>query len=155
MFELHALTIDWARERGILDNGKATTQALKLGSEFGELCWDLAANKDIDDDIGDCLVVCTNLANILGLDLIQILDTAPIYHTTPRVPTAASYLGDIQDLVIKNKDVTISMRNFVNQLEGIAKTRHTSLIKGWKAAYEDIKDRKGYLNEHGNFIKDQ
>ena len=29
----------------------------------------------------------------------------------------------------------------------------TSLEECWEIAYENIKDRKGYLNEHGNFMK--
>ena len=34
--ELQALTEQWSNDRGILDNGKITTQCLKLMEELGE-----------------------------------------------------------------------------------------------------------------------
>lgn len=95
--ELQDLTIQWSKDRGILANGKITTQALKLGSEMGELM-DNAAKDNLEamkDDIGDCLVVLTNLAALAG----------------------------------------------------------TTLEECWEVAYNDIKDRKGFLNANGNFIK--
>ena len=85
----------WSYDRGILTNGKDTTQALKLVSEVGELCDNIAKGADCRDDIGDCLVVLTNIAALRGYTLLEC-----------------------------------------------------GLV-----AYDDIKDRKGFLNEHGNFIK--
>lgn len=88
-------TLQWSHDRGILTNGKPTTQALKLVSEVGELCDNIAKGADCKDDIGDCLVVLTNISALLGY----------------------------------------------------------SLEECWEHAYNDIKDRQGFLNEHGNFIK--
>lgn len=93
---LRDLTLHWADERGILKNGKVTTQALKLVSEVGELCDNVGKDRSIKDDIGDCLVVLTNLAALSNLTLEQC----------------------------------------------------------WSHAYNEIKDRKGYLNDQGNFIKE-
>lgn len=93
---LRDLTLKWSADRGILKHGKVATQALKLVSEVGELCDNVSKGRDIKDDIGDCLVVLTNLASLSNLTLEQC----------------------------------------------------------WLHAYNEIKDRKGYLNEHGNFIKD-
>lgn len=90
------LTLAWSEARGITVNGKATTQALKLVSEVGELADNIIKDRDVKDDIGDCLVVLTNLAKLKG----------------------------------------------------------TTLSECWDQAYNDIKDRKGYLNEHGNFVKE-
>ena len=64
---------------------------------MGELM-DNAAKDNLEamkDDIGDCLVVLTNIANLAG----------------------------------------------------------TTLEECWEVAYNDIKDRKGFLNANGNFIK--
>jgi len=97
IMEMERLTLEWSHNLGILTNGKLTTQGLKLVSEVGELSDNIAKSKDIRDDIGDCLVVLTNLANLAG----------------------------------------------------------TNLLECWSVAYEDIKDRKGFLNEHGNFIKSE
>ena len=95
--ELEAVTTDWANARGIIVNGKLTTQTLKLVEELGELAAAILRN-DIDkakDGIGDCCVVLNNVAQQLG----------------------------------------------------------TSMTECWNLAYEEIKDRKGYLNKDGVFIK--
>jgi len=92
---LRNLTLAWSHDKGILTNGKTVTQALKLGSEVGELQDNVGKGKSIKDDIGDCLVVLTNLAALEALTLEEC----------------------------------------------------------WEHAYNEIKDRQGFLNEHGNFIK--
>jgi len=95
--KLEELTIKWSEDRGIIQNGKPTTQGLKLVSEIGELCDNLIKGNDIKDDIGDCLVVLCNIAKMKG----------------------------------------------------------TNLVECWNQAYNDIKDRKGFLNAEGNFIKEE
>jgi len=154
MIRLHEATVQWATERMIIQNGLVTTQMLKLGSEFGELCDHLANNQPIKDDIGDCLVVCTILEEMSGRSLLRTMTTPVKLHTTPMVPQAMAYLGEMMDKSIKGQDFTEEMANFIHQVEGIAKTRHTSLTESWAVAYDDIKDRKGILNKAGNFIKD-
>ena len=94
--KLEEKTLQWSKDRGIIDNGKVETQVLKLISEMGELADNVAKGKDIKDDIGDCLVVLTNIATMSGTDLLEC----------------------------------------------------------WEVAYDDIKDRKGFLNKNGAFIKE-
>jgi len=94
--DLETLTIKWSEDRGIIENSTAQIQGLKLVSEIGELADNLAKGRDVKDDIGDCLVVLTNIAKIKG----------------------------------------------------------TNLTECWNHAYNDIKDRKGYLNSDGCFIKE-
>ena len=90
------LCTQWSSDRGIFVNGTLQTQTLKLVSEIGELADNVAKQRDIADDIGDCLVVLNNLAVMYELSLEECLEVA----------------------------------------------------------YNDIKDRKGYLNGAGVFIKD-
>jgi|SaaInl8_135m_RNA_FD_contig_21_1612633_length_605_multi_22_in_0_out_0_1 hypothetical protein len=89
-------TLEWSQARGLLKNSTLQAQMLKLVSEIGELSDNIAKGNDVKDDIGDCLVVLTNLANMSG----------------------------------------------------------TKLSKCWEVAYNDIKDRKGIMNEQGVFIKE-
>ena len=96
LIEVEAAIVKWSADRGILANGSAQTQCLKLMSELGELADNLAKGKDITDDIGDCFVVLTNIARLTG----------------------------------------------------------TTLEECANHAYEEIKDRKGFLNENGTFIKE-
>ena len=94
--KLEELTIKWSEDRGIIKNSNSLTQFAKLISETGELADNIAKGRNIEDDIGDCLVVLCN----------------------------------------------------------IAKMNNTNLTNCWNVAYADIKDRKGYLNENGTFIKE-
>ena len=96
MINLEQMVLQWAEARGILDNSTPQIQGLKLVSEIGELADNLAKGRNVEDDIGDCLVVLTLIANMKG----------------------------------------------------------TSLGKCFNVAYNDIKDRKGYLNSDGIFIKE-
>lgn len=93
--ELQTKIEQWAEDRGILANSKASTQCLKLMSEMGELADNIAKGKDCRDDIGDCFVVLVNIAKLVGSDITECAEIA----------------------------------------------------------YNDIKDRKGFLNEAGTFIK--
>jgi hypothetical protein len=94
--EFETKVIQWAEDRGILKNSTLAAQCLKLGSEFGELCDNIAKGKDIKDDLGDMQVVIAILAKLHGTTLTECADVA----------------------------------------------------------WNDIKDRKGFLNAKGVFIKD-
>ncbi len=76
--DLQYKTLQWSSARGILTNGKITTQALKLGSEIGELMDNVTKDnlEAVKDDIGDCLVILTNLANLAGTTLEECWEVA-------------------------------------------------------------------------------
>lgn len=76
---LFAAVREWARERN-LDTADPTKQALKLGEEVGEIFEALAKGNDADleDGIGDCMIVLTILAMQKGLDAEGCLESA--YH---------------------------------------------------------------------------
>ena len=69
---------DWAEERGIYANGDPKTQSLKLVEEGGETCRAiLKQNKDdAMDGIGDCVVVLTNLAELLDTSIEECVERA-------------------------------------------------------------------------------
>jgi len=68
----------WANQRGLYEKGDAKTQALKLTEEVGETCRAILKNDmpEIVDGIGDCVVVLTNLAEIVGVPIEQCIDNA-------------------------------------------------------------------------------
>ena len=69
---------EWAEERGLYDKGDVKTQALKLVEEVGETCRAIL-KKDgpkIEDGIGDCVVVLTNLAELHGIKIEYCIDAA-------------------------------------------------------------------------------
>ena len=68
----------WAAERGIYDNGNSHTQYVKLMEEAGELAQALLKNDkpEIQDAIGDMIVVLTNLAHLEGFQVEECIDSA-------------------------------------------------------------------------------
>ena len=69
---------DWADERGLYKNGDPKTQALKLVEEVGETCRAILKEDkpEIIDGIGDCVVVLTNLAELIGTPIEECIDRA-------------------------------------------------------------------------------
>jgi NTP pyrophosphatase (non-canonical NTP hydrolase) len=68
----------WADERGLYDKGDPKTQALKLVEEVGETCRAILKgnHSDIEDGIGDCVVVLTNLAHLCNTDIEHCIESA-------------------------------------------------------------------------------
>lgn len=69
---------DWAKDKGILDNGDPKTQYLKLMEEAGELAQEILKKDrlEIEDAIGDCVVVLTNLAYLCNLSIEGCIESA-------------------------------------------------------------------------------
>ena len=72
------LVRDWAATRGIYDEGNTFVQYVKLQEEAGELAKALLTNDhdEINDAIGDMVVVLTNLAHLHGTDIEDCIDAA-------------------------------------------------------------------------------
>jgi NTP pyrophosphatase (non-canonical NTP hydrolase) len=62
---------EWAKERGIYDKGDPKTQYIKLMEEAGELSKAILNNDrlEIEDAIGDCVIVLTNLAELCNMNI--------------------------------------------------------------------------------------
>jgi len=62
---------EWADERGLYEKGDPKTQALKLVEEVGETCRAILKKdrEEVIDGIGDCVVVLTNLAELVGVPI--------------------------------------------------------------------------------------
>ena len=68
----------WAEERGLYAKGDPKTQALKLVEEVGETCRAILKENKADaiDGIGDCVVVLTNLAELLDIPIEECIAQA-------------------------------------------------------------------------------
>lgn len=68
----------WAKDRGIYTDGDAKTQYVKLQEESGELAKALLDDDqyEVQDAIGDMVVVLTNLAELRGLKIEDCIQTA-------------------------------------------------------------------------------
>lgn len=69
---------EWANERGLYDKGDPKTQTLKLMEEAGEICRAVLKNDrhEIIDGIGDCVVVLTNLAELIDMPIEDCIEVA-------------------------------------------------------------------------------
>ena len=69
---------DWAAVRGIYDEGNTIVQYTKLMEEAGELAKALLSDDhdEINDAIGDMVVVLTNLAHLHGTEIEDCIDSA-------------------------------------------------------------------------------
>ena len=69
---------EWASKRDLYKQGDPKTQALKLVEEVGETCRAILKgnHNDIEDGIGDCVVVLTNLAHLCNTDIEHCIESA-------------------------------------------------------------------------------
>ena len=72
---IHLISV-WSMQRGIINNSTPLAQFAKLVSEVGELGDNVAKERDVTDDIGDCLVVLNNLAIMNDTTLEECLKVA-------------------------------------------------------------------------------
>ena len=66
----------WSMTRGIINNSTPLAQFAKLVSEIGELGDNIAKQRDVTDDIGDCLVVLNTIAIMFDTTLEDCLNVA-------------------------------------------------------------------------------
>lgn len=78
MRELINLTLDWARERNLLDNSGAERQVLKAMSEMGEFADEVLKGDKVKqtDELGDVLVTLILSGAKLGIDIEDALRVA-------------------------------------------------------------------------------
>ena len=69
---------EWATQRGLYDKGDPKTQALKLVEEMGELAQSILKDDqpELEDAIGDCVVVLTNLAALKGTTIEECINSS-------------------------------------------------------------------------------
>ena len=69
---------EWAEDRGLYAKGDPKTQALKLVEEVGETCRAIIKEdyEEVIDGIGDCVVVLTNLAELMDVSIEDCIAAA-------------------------------------------------------------------------------
>lgn len=154
-------TINWFYKRG-LDKADPSKQLLKLIEEQGELAAGIARNdRDmIIDAIGDMQVV------LIGYMVQTNLDIREVFYGIYKDNYSTSFSHELPNLFKISKciyDLTkhtgeLSQRNTIHALLtyllDIAVNHGTHAEDCLKAAYEEIKDRKGKV-VNGVFVKDE
>lgn len=153
---------EWSEARGIYEHSTALAQALKAVSEVGELA-DATIKNDRDalkDAIGDVAVCLVNVAYMTEgqLDHDYIFDDVNDCRNALQV--AAGCAGSVGELSF---EIAQDNRNVTNtyldasfySLYATAKINNLDFLDCCEAAWNEIKDRKGFLSPSGAFIKQE
>lgn len=141
----------WATGRGIYANGKASSQLLKALSELGELADGIAKNdrEAIKDGVGDVAVCLVNYAYMIGAEL----DAPKLLRS--REHTDQDMLGELCIYLGQRlKGTHDKYLNKLNFLCTLAANNGLYFLDCCDHAWNEIKDRKGFLNENGVFVKE-
>lgn len=165
----------WSKERGILDNGKLETQITKFFEEFGEIATGISKNKPelIMDGIGDALVVLVNILELGKDKLSGEMTTAEIIEhglqlQVDDVADAEEHFDDngyphhlylhateIFATAFIRSDAGFDQLNWaLYRLAKLALYYRLDIRHCFSLAWHEIKDRKGYLNADGIFVKE-
>lgn len=158
MQDLIAKIEQWAEDRNIINGSKPIDQAMKLFSEFGELADNVGKGRDCRDDIGDCAVVMTIIMAQCGLSFHAYAENLKFisqYDIKYNVSQLGSNISEFVSDIATNYEISDSSDAFIwciEYLNVIAMQIGSSLEECVQIAYDDIKDRHGYM-KNGIFIK--
>ena len=151
--------VKWAKDRGIIPNSSFDAQYIKLVEELGELALGLRKRDEglIKDSIGDVAVVLVILSGIEDIDEYLRLDFLKITDTMNSFQKLCEGIGKIPLFKNnENKDNLTSLINIVlSFLKKLSEQQGYDFMECCELAWNEIKDRKGYLREDGIFIKEE
>lgn len=98
--------------------------------------------------------------NMIELDVIRWAEARGIIANSDsktQMLKAVSEMGELADAIIKRDRPAIvdSIGDVLVCLINLGAIEDLDLTKCLESAYNEIKDRKGYLNKEGVFIKDE
>ncbi|QVW28761.1 putative nucleoside triphosphate pyrophosphohydrolase [Erwinia phage pEa_SNUABM_8] len=184
-----AHVLGWSTSRGIIENGKWTTQVTKFYEEDGEAATGISKTKHrlIMDGLGDALVVLVNVLALTkyGAEEINSLlsearerieqnvpygDAHRLFHKMRLSFTQANdafYQGEDwrtrNSITVEDQpelpaifllDVEAHLVNALWYMEALARAYNVTLEQCFSLAWDEIKDRKGFLNADGIFVKE-
>ena len=159
MQELIAKIEQWAEDRNIILGSKPIDQAMKLFSEFGELADNVGKGRDCRDDIGDVFVVLTIMCKQCNESIFShFINEFNVSGIKVDVAFLGAELSSIATELYEADGATsyfpsVFVSHAINRLISIAKQSSTTLEECVQIAYNDIKDRKGIM-QNGVFIKE-
>lgn len=172
MKELNRLLYAWADDRNFFGGATITGQMCKFVEESGEIAeaWELKDRDKFIDGVGDCCVVARILCGLLNLNADEIIRDFKIVQPLDYYQDRNSYLvrmdvnrafrdlhmtqGQLASCIAKGKDATVAMERVLRVLnELIIIMPNVTLTVAYRAAYDEIKDRKGEWID-GVFVKE-
>ena len=146
--------INWSKERGIIPNATITSQFLKLVSEVGELAEHVNAFEDVEDDIGDIMVLSINILALMGASSEVIYNTLDAEVEDTDSLLIMAHIGEMADMVAKGTLKYMAVEKLLSYVYYWVDEYMITIEEALETAYNDIKDRKGFLTPEGVFVKD-
>ena len=160
--------IQWAVDRGIVQNSTVRAQISKTQEEIDELKAAVAAVdlSETIDGVGDVLVTLIIAAHMAGLDIEQcylreFLDKTSwsprLIHARVewRLAWSQKWLNDLADAVDSGShDVGRLIASVAGGVVSVASCAGSNGDECLEAAWQEIKDRKGHLGPDGLFVKE-
>lgn len=155
MNELIQKIEQWADDRNIIKGSKPIDQAMKLFSEFGELADNVGKGRDCRDDIGDILVVLTIISKQMEIDINFSINRKSLPLNEEIKILVARLSDSLTTIALHTQEDRLpiyALNDAVSWLKLICLVRRYTLKECLEIAYNDIKDRHGYMR-NGIFIK--
>ena len=143
----------WAEERNILLGCTPLDQSMKLFSEFGELADNIGKGRDTKDDIGDVLVVTIIMSTQMNFDIIpeySAITITGLDQFTDKQLALSLNMALCSFVMMPDNESILQVLSMLSMLAAI---KGSTLAECLGVAYDDIKDRKGHM-ENGVFIKE-
>ena len=152
--------IKWGLERKIIPNSSFNAQYIKLVEELGELALGIRKRDEtvIKDSIGDVAVVLTIIAGLKKMSEQVFLDKIDKIEELSNFEELCENIGRIPLYAKPYKGNREGLKTLISYsftlLKGIAKEQNLDFMECCEYAWNEIKNRKGYLREDGIFIKE-
>jgi hypothetical protein len=172
--ELDTLIVQWGLDRMIIQHSTALAQAEKTSEEVAELIQSdylmryLMAHggPDFDyhhertaealrDAIGDVYVTLVMCWRIESTQPVVVSTGLWVPHPIDQLQRRLVRLGRLTSSYADPVWYFETISEMLGLLKQISEMSSTTLEECVEQAYTEIKDRKGYLNEHGIFVKEQ
>lgn len=146
----------WAAERGIYEHSTPEAQLLKTLSELGELA-DAVIKGDregLKDAIGDVAVCVVNYTKMKWPNL-DLTDKLKDYFFGANNESVISSMCTTLGQHLNGDGYTGDTIRMIGMIAGIAKMNGLDFLECCNAAWDEIKDRKGFLSSSGAFVKEE
>lgn len=154
--------IEWARQRGILDQSTAQFQMLKATEEHGEMAGAiLRGDRDeLIDSIGDQLVVAIVQCAQLGYDVAELLPTIPFncrrelddVNMLRAALDVTEAQGGVSGAIARSKDSSVHFLALFTHIFYLCHVRHINPAEALDSVYDIISKRGGEMR-NGVWVK--
>ena len=159
--EFKSNVIKWALERKIIPNSHFDAQYIKLIEELGELALGIRKKDEklIKDSIGDVAVVLIVLAGMKKMSEQVFVGNNEDNDFMYNFQELCESIGIVPRYAKPYNENRESMKYVISYcltlLKKVAKKQGYDFMECCELAWNEIKDRKGYLREDGIFVKEE